>query len=195
MGKIKKLFNTKIVLCIVAVLFFLKSAALGEVLPKKPNYLRIPIGQSRTYSRIVEMRYALHIKRLFTGTYGLIIDDRQRVTVPSNMRKQFSGKRVVLQFVNQGLIRIFDYKRWLKAMMAQAPSDATLLNEYHGRVLPVVYLAALDKVGRVHIPEALQEQTDFKAGSRVIITGVGDSIEIKPKSPLSIAPASIRTGI
>ena len=195
MGKIKKLFNTKIVLFIVAVLFFLKSAASEEVLPKKPSYLRVPAGQSKTYSRIVDMRRDLSNKRLFTGTYKVAMDTSYRVIIPSMLRKQFSGNKVMLQFVNKDLIQILEYEQWLKAVTAQAPSDPAQLAAYNHRIYAFVYLAEVDEHNRVRIPQDLHAQTNFKAGSDVIITGVGGSIEIKPKSPLSITPASIRTGI
>lgn len=191
MTKIKKLINTKIVLFIVAVLFFLKSTALGEVLPKKPNYLRTPVGQSITYNRISGMYYTAP----FTGSYKRIIDGKNRFSIPAPLRKQLSGSKVILQLVNKTLIQIFDYETWLKAVTTQAPSDPAQLAEYNRGIYTFAYPVEIDENKRVLIPEALLSQTDFKAGSRVIITGVGDRIEIKPRNSLSITPAIIRAGI
>lgn len=134
-------------------------------------------------------------KRPFTGLYTVAIDTSWKVRIPSRLQRQFSGSKVMLQFVNEGLIRIFEPEQWSRAVKRQAPSDPAQLIGYNHRMYAFAYLADIDAHNRVRIPDGLKMHTNFKQGSDAIIIGAGDRVEIRPARILSIATVDARTGI
>ena len=118
---------------------------------------------------------------MLIGEYIHTIDDKNRVSMPFKFRKELGKKIIITPGLGQCLF-IFTAKEWEKVSkkLSDSENDLSFLkadqrsfNRYmFGRAAEV----EIDSVGRMMIPEFLQE--GIKLRDKAAIIGVKDRIEV-----------------
>ncbi len=118
---------------------------------------------------------------MLIGEYIHAIDDKNRVSMPFKFRKELGKKIIITPGLGQCLF-IFTAKEWEKVSkkLSDSENDLSFLkadqrsfNRYmFGRAAEV----EIDSVGRMMIPEFLQE--GIKLRDKAAIIGVKDRIEV-----------------
>ena len=120
-------------------------------------------------------------KYMLIGEYIHTIDEKSRVSMPSKFRKELGKKIIITPGLDQCLF-IFTLSEWAKVSKRLSDSDSDLsflkadkrsFNRFmFGRAAEV----EIDSIGRILIPEHLQER--IKLDGKAAIIGVEDRIEI-----------------
>jgi len=114
----------------------------------------------------------------FRGTFDYSLDQKNRLTVPSKFRAALS-EGVVLAMGTAGCVEVWkpeDFDGRLEAAVAgknPLSKEATKLREFF---FANSHEAELDSAGRIPMPASLH--THAKLGKEVVVTGVGDHLQV-----------------
>ncbi len=116
---------------------------------------------------------------MLLGTYEPNLIGKNRIALPSKLRKEISGDRLVLTVGFEDCIFGFAEKKW-EEVTAQDLARP-LFSDQTGRDLrrkmcARAVVVELDNQGRFVIPENLTENGEIK--EKIIIIGAGDHFEI-----------------
>jgi len=114
---------------------------------------------------------------MLLGTYETKLIGKNRLVLPSKLRKEISGDRIVLSVGFEPCILGFAEKKWEEVT---APDLARPLSDPEGRDLrrkmfSKAVVVEIDSHSRFVIPENIAE-TDL--ANKIIILGAGDHFEI-----------------
>lgn len=113
---------------------------------------------------------------MFIGEYQHNLDEKGRVAVPANFRKQLKGA-----IITRGLDRclfVFNKSDWkaLAQKLIALPMTKANSRAFVRLMLAGAMEAPLDRQGRILMPDYLRQYADLKKS--VIITGLYNRIEI-----------------
>ena len=114
---------------------------------------------------------------MFLGEYRHTLDDKGRVTLPAKFRPQLSSGLVMTAGIDRCIL-VYDSEEFSRladrvTALPLTGHDAATLR----RLLFVnAFDAALDKQGRVVVPDKLRQHAGVQAD--VVVTGVGKFIEL-----------------
>jgi MraZ protein len=128
---------------------------------------------------------------MFLGEYRHTLDEKGRVTLPAKYRPQFSSglvmttgsDRCILVYASEEFGRLADQVNALPLMDREA---STLRRQ----IFVNAFDAALDKQGRVIVPEKLREYAGI--ATDVVVTGVGKFVEVWSPEEWDRAQAQIK---
>lgn len=116
---------------------------------------------------------------MLLGTYELNLSGKNRLALPSRLRKEISGDRLVLTIGFEDCISGFSEKKWEEVTVADLakpffsdPNARDLRRKMFARAVVV----ELDSQGRFVIPEGLGGLLEIKG--KMVIIGAGDHFEI-----------------
>ena len=123
---------------------------------------------------------------LFSGEYSSTLDDKNRVIIPSDLRKAAGRAGEAGYYVTRGLdacVAIYTAERF-EEIGTGATGERSRLSTA-GRMLERALFAnarsaSCDKQGRLRIPPALTERLEIDR--EVVIVGVNDRIEVWDKA-------------
>lgn len=126
---------------------------------------------------------------LFTGTYQHTIDAKNRLAVPSEVRRRLAPEAgpeaPVFMYVTMGesetlcLYAERDFEKRAEQLDA-SEMDSDELLEYERLMFSLAERVELDAQGRVRLPENLLQMS--KLGTDVVLIGVKDHLEIRDRS-------------
>jgi MraZ protein len=124
------------------------------------------------------------VNRILTGTYERFLDDKLRLAIPKPLRKQFSQEEEVTLFVAPGTERSLTlYSREafhdLAERLAQHATNRAESRNYLRLFYARAEEVAVDRQGRIRIPERLVEHAGLKHD--LVLLGVQDHAEIWDK--------------
>ncbi len=119
---------------------------------------------------------------LFTGTYEHTIDAKQRLALPSEVRRSLDpardGERLYATIIDGPTLALYterDFER-LAARLDDSERSADAVLEYEQVLFSLTRPVELDSQGRVRLPEQLLRMVDL--GREVVLIGVKDHMQI-----------------
>ncbi len=114
---------------------------------------------------------------MLIGEYRHTLDDKKRLQVPANYRKEL-GKKVVLTRGLDSCLFLYPSGEWQKigeklATLSMGQADTRSFNRF---MFAGAVEAEIDNLGRVLIPDFLKKFAGL--GSKVVLAGVNDRVEI-----------------
>ena len=129
---------------------------------------------------------------LFTGTYWHTIDEKKRVSVPSDIRADLARDANITEGSGQALcvyatveddmtLCLYDLKRFVEISQelrqaARTPQEVDELLAYERMKYAVSRKVEVDKAGRVRLPDDLIDLCQLKES--VALVGAGDHLEV-----------------
>lgn len=115
---------------------------------------------------------------LLTGEYRNTLDEKGRVSLPSKLRTELSGRLIVTQSFDRCLW-LYTAEEWKKLsskiMESSSPFDSKNLLVLRRFISPAQEVE-IDKVGRLSIPQSLRDYAGLKKDC--VILGVNKYVEI-----------------
>lgn len=114
---------------------------------------------------------------MFIGEYLYSIDQKKRISVPSKFRRELGKRAVVTKGIEKCLV-VYPLKEWAKLAkkLENLPTSQTDARGFVRIMLSGAVDVALDKLGRILIPDYLKEYAFLK--KNVAILGLSNRIEI-----------------
>lgn len=118
---------------------------------------------------------------MLIGEYRHTLDDKKRLAVPVNYRKEL-GKKVVLTRGLDSCLYLYPQGEWQKmseklSTLSMGQADTRNFNRF---IFAGAVEAEIDNLGRVLIPDFLKKFAGL--GSKVVLAGVNDRVEIWDES-------------
>lgn len=114
---------------------------------------------------------------MFYGSYEYNIDEKGRVVIPSKMREEVGSKLFLIKGF-EGCVSLFkeaDFNNYIQKLQL-LPYEKSKVRKYSRLLLASVVELSIDRQGRMLIPT--KTLRDYKIGSKVMILGQIDHIEI-----------------
>ncbi|MBD3208141.1 MAG: division/cell wall cluster transcriptional repressor MraZ [Candidatus Nealsonbacteria bacterium] len=114
---------------------------------------------------------------MFIGEYSHTIDSKRRLAIPSNLRKNLGKKAVLTRGIDSCLV-LYPIKEWkeLAKKLEALPTSKTDARGFVRLILSGAVDVSLDKLGRILIPDYLNEYAGLK--KNVAVIGISNKIEI-----------------
>ena len=114
---------------------------------------------------------------MFIGEYSHTIDSKRRLAIPSNLRKSLGKKAVLTRGIDSCLV-LYPVKEWeeLAKKLEALPTSKPDARGFVRLILSGAVDVSLDKLGRILIPDYLNEYAGLKKNVSVI--GLSNKIEI-----------------
>jgi MraZ protein len=114
---------------------------------------------------------------MFIGEFTYTIDQKKRIAIPSKLRRELGRKAVVTRGLDSCLA-IYPMAEWrsLTKKLESLPSSQTDARGFVRIMLSGAVDAALDKLGRILIPDYLKKYAGLE--KNVVILGISNRIEI-----------------
>jgi len=114
---------------------------------------------------------------MFIGEYSHTIDSKRRLAIPSNLRKNLGKKAVLTRGIDSCLV-LYPIKEWeeLARKLEALPTSKTDARGFVRLILSGAVDVSLDKLGRILIPDYLNEYAGLK--KNVAVIGLSNKIEI-----------------
>lgn len=115
---------------------------------------------------------------MFIGEFTHVIDDKNRVSLPSKFRSLLGKKIVITPGLDQCLF-VFTSKEW-EAIAEKLSTNSSMLSADMRSFTRYMFGGAseveIDNIGRVLVPDFLRERANLK--SKVVLIGVKNRLEI-----------------
>ncbi len=121
---------------------------------------------------------------MLIGEYTHTIDEKKRISLPANFRKEI-GKKVIVTKGLDGCLFMFTLKGWEKIVVGNleklsiGKSDSRDFGRY---LLGSAREIDIDSIGRILIPDNHQEHAGITSRSKVVFAGVYSRVEIWEES-------------
>jgi MraZ protein len=114
---------------------------------------------------------------MFIGEYIHNIDEKGRLAVPVKFRSRLAGGSIVTKGLDNCL-SLYPIEAWNKQVekMESLPLTQSKSRAYARFILSGAFSVEIDKQGRINLPVTLREFAGVE--SQVIVTGLGDHVEI-----------------
>lgn len=120
---------------------------------------------------------------MFLGAYDHAIDDRGRLALPKKIRLEISGSELVLARGFEKCILVYTRTDWERetGKELELPISDSRGREIKRYLFSGAELVEIDRVGRILLPQLLQDYAGIK--KEVAVLGAGDHFELwDPKS-------------
>jgi MraZ protein len=114
----------------------------------------------------------------FTGIHTHTLDDKGRVSVPAQFRRQLTGENLYLNLGLDGCLVLYPPERWQKVRSELARLSRSSSRQRYFLRMSARYLrpVSVDSQGRISIPSDLAALAGIR--SEAVFLGQFDSIEI-----------------
>jgi MraZ protein len=114
----------------------------------------------------------------FTGIHTHTLDDKGRVSVPAQFRRQLTGENLYLNLGLDGCLVLYPPERWQKVRSELAGLSRSSSSHRYFLRMSARYLrpVSVDSQGRISIPSDLADLAGIR--SEAVFLGQFDSIEI-----------------
>lgn len=114
---------------------------------------------------------------MFIGEYSYTIDQKKRIAIPSKFRKDLGKKAIVTRGLDNCLT-VYSAEEWKKISkkLESLPNSQIDARSFARIMLSGAVDVALDKLGRILIPDFLKNYASLK--KNVAILGLSNRIEI-----------------
>ena len=114
---------------------------------------------------------------MFIGEYSYLIDEKKRLAIPAKFRKELGKRAVITRGIDKCLV-IYPVSEWrrLAQKLEKLPSSVADSRGFVRLMLAGAVDVALDKLGRVLIPDYLKNYASLK--KNVSVLGLSNRIEI-----------------
>lgn len=114
---------------------------------------------------------------MLIGEYRHTIDEKRRISIPSNFRQKL-GKKIVITRGLDNCLFVYPLKEWQSisdklALLGMGQADTRGINRF---ILASAIETSIDSIGRIIIPDHLISFAKIK--SKVVFAGVHNRIEI-----------------
>ena len=129
---------------------------------------------------------------MLIGEYKHTIDPKKRVALPAKFRKEL-GRKVVITHGLDNCLFVYPMASWKRvaeglAKMGVGASDMRSFNRF---ILAGAVEAEVDSMGRILIPDF--QKTFAGLGTKVVLTGVHDRVEIWDENRWEIYKAKVQS--
>ncbi len=116
-----------------------------------------------------------------TGTFTRSVDDKQRITIPKELRSALGEQREGTFYVapgTDGSLAIYDEDAFVRLgqRLADAPPAQRDVRAFGRLFYAQAHRVELDKQGRLRLPGSLSDWADL--GKEAVLVGVGDHLEL-----------------
>src|SRR4030042_2630926 len=114
---------------------------------------------------------------MLIGEFSYTIDQKKRIATPSKFRKEL-GKKAVITRGLDNCLAVYPIEEWKKLTkkLENLPNSQTDARGFARIMLSGAIDAALDKLGRILIPDYLKNYAAFE--KNVVIIGISNRLEI-----------------
>lgn len=114
---------------------------------------------------------------MLIGEFSYTIDQKKRIAIPSKFRKEL-GKKAVITRGLDNCLAVYPIEEWKKLTkkLENLPNSQTDARGFARIMLSGAVDAALDKLGRILIPDYLKNYAGFE--KNVVIIGISNRLEI-----------------
>ena len=118
---------------------------------------------------------------LFLGTYDFVIDERNRLTLPTKLVNFFSNRLAIISKGFDSCLEIWTQEEFKKRSneILSFSSNKIATRILSRQIFANCYILQIDKVNRILIPTNLKNQAQLT--KEVVIIGVGNKLEIWDK--------------
>jgi len=116
-------------------------------------------------------------QNMFIGEYKHTIDVKKRLALPAKFRKELGGKVVITKGITRCLV-VYTKKSWQETLdkLGGLPITEAGARGFARTLLAGAMEVALDKLGRVLLPDYLKEYAGLK--KEVVVCGLNKELEI-----------------
>lgn len=113
----------------------------------------------------------------FIGTHSHTLDDKGRVSIPAQFRRQLTGEELYLNVGMEGCLVLYPHQRWqeLEEKLLSQPRNARTRYLYRS-LAQNLKAVSVDSQGRISIPAELAEKAGITG--EVMFLGRFDVIEL-----------------
>jgi MraZ protein len=114
---------------------------------------------------------------MFIGEYSHTIDTKKRLALPAKFRKEL-GKAVVITRGFENCLVVYPQKEWkiMSDKLGKLPVSQADARGFSRIMLAGAMEVALDKLGRILIPEYLKKYASLK--KKAVVCGLSNRLEI-----------------
>ena len=114
---------------------------------------------------------------MFIGEYSYLIDEKKRLAIPAKFRKELGKRAVITRGIDKCLV-IYPVSEWrrLAQKLEKLPSSVADSRGFVRLMLAGAVDVALDKLGRVLIPDYLKNYASLR--KNVSVLGLSNRIEV-----------------
>ncbi|RLC62471.1 MAG: cell division/cell wall cluster transcriptional repressor MraZ [Chloroflexi bacterium] len=114
---------------------------------------------------------------MFIGEYTYLIDEKKRLAIPAKFRRELGKKAVITRGIDKCLV-IYPMSEWrrLAQKLEKLPSSGADSRGFVRLMLAGAVDVALDKLGRVLIPDYLKNYASLR--KNVSVLGLSNRIEV-----------------
>lgn len=114
---------------------------------------------------------------MFIGEYAYTIDNKKRLSIPSRFRKSLGKKAVITRGLDNCLV-VYPLGEWKKLTkkLENLPNSKIDARGFSRIILSGAVDVALDKLGRILIPDYLKRYAGFEKD--IVVIGLSNKIEI-----------------
>ncbi len=114
---------------------------------------------------------------MLIGEFRHTIDEKKRISVPANFRKEI-GKKIVITRGLDSCLFLYTMDGWKKVMgeLDKLPMTQGGARSFNRFIFGGAFEAEIDGMGRILIPDHLKNFADLK--SKVVFVGLNDRVEI-----------------
>ncbi len=124
----------------------------------------------------------------FSGQFYYTVDTKGRIIMPAQfretLRRHFGEKVHVTNHKSDKCLLIYPQEEWDKLLekVKEIQRNDKAMRYFRRKVIGAAYETALDKQGRVLLPQALREDSLIEINSDIVIVGDINKIEIWNRS-------------
>jgi len=114
---------------------------------------------------------------MFIGEFSYTIDQKKRIAIPSKFRKEL-GKKAVITRGLDNCLAVYPIEEWKKLTkkLENLPNSQTDARGFARIMLSGAVDVALDKLGRILVPDYLKNYAGFE--KNLVIIGISNRLEI-----------------
>ena len=118
---------------------------------------------------------------MLMGEYRNSVDEKGRLMLPSRLRNEIAGEKMVLTRGVDRCLWLFPPEEWRKiseSIMASSSMFKSKTRLLQRRIIAPAQECEIDKTGRISISPTLRESADLKLKGESVILGIDSYIEI-----------------
>lgn len=114
---------------------------------------------------------------MLIGQYKHTIDNKKRLALPAKFRGELGDKVIITRGIENCLV-VYTEKEWqvMSEKLGNLPISQLEARSFARIILSGAMEVALDKLGRILIPDYLKEYSDLK--KNVVVCGLSNRLEI-----------------
>jgi MraZ protein len=118
---------------------------------------------------------------MLMGEYRNSVDEKGRLMLPSRLRNEIAGEKMILTRGVDMCLWLFPTEEWRKISESIMDSSSMFKSKtrlLQRRIIAPAQECEIDKTGRISIPPTLRDSAEIKLKGEAVILGIDSYIEI-----------------